>query len=756
MSADVALGCMNLPYCPKLNEECANRMKLINIHSTDFAKITMLFSVAFFIQGLMFFNYINREMAQDYILHGDPTWYVYFNYKFFNAFIEHDWNTLWEMTKASPFGILLYIESTLLQLVGGSSRATVSSINLVYYFVAQIATFLFFYKFHKKKSAGAIAVLLLLSLSTPFRTGGPDLNIVDFHFDLVLFFMLLMLHYMVSASHMFRLRNWAVATGVFAGIIVATRLVSFFLFVAVFGAYAVYLLVQKFRASGNAELKTIFLNYWYAIVAFISVVSLPIWIARHEIYSHYFRFIFDKKFSDDRVGLYVMGASGKVDEAIQVLVRMIKFDFGTPFFLVLAVIIGTAILASVAASREKKTGAVTAAHSENTQSVDLWNSTVVRREFYVFLALSAISSFLLHVAFPIKSDHLTRMTAAPLFIGLTIWVSWFLSKHYKSGREWVKYLCIASLGALICSALYTQTSFYVGIGRHHALRSEMQGLQELYSDMSRVSSQRGLKDVAISVDRVERIGPQLGYELGALMSYFTYEYEHNGIIRIPHPQLGGSWDEPVGFDQALTLIRGSDFVLLGDLSYVTPDEPFHRSLKPRIGEIHDFVNHDFCRYKDYSLFGSHRVLYLKPKSPLWSYLASSSTEPRYGPEGLIEGTGNIWHAHWKAGDTQWVEFSSPYALQLNSITIQPQSEGADRAPKDFKLQARNGNDWVDLLVVQNAVYISDHALMWQIKQAVPYKSFRLFVTRNNGNPSLMTIKNIDLGIPDLPDRCNLF
>src|SRR3989338_812705 len=194
VSADVALGCMNLPYCPKLNEECANRMKLINIHSTDFAKITMLFSVAFFIQGLMFFNYINREMAQDYILHGDPTWYVYFNYKFFNAFIEHDWNTLWEMTKASPFGILLYIESTLLQLVGGSSRATVSSINLVYYFVAQIATFLFFYKFHKKKSAGAIAVLLLLSLSTPFRTGGPDLNIVDFHFDLVLFFMLLMLH----------------------------------------------------------------------------------------------------------------------------------------------------------------------------------------------------------------------------------------------------------------------------------------------------------------------------------------------------------------------------------------------------------------------------------------------------------------------------------------------------------------------------------------------------------------------------------
>lgn len=734
-------------------------MKLINIHSSDFTKITILFSVAFFIQGLLFFNYINREVAQDYILHGDPTWYVFFNYKLFNAYIESNWSVIWEMAQTLPWGILLFFGTTFLQLIGGSSRATVSLINLVYYFAAQIATFLFFSKFHKTKSAGTVAVLLLLALSTPFRKDGPGLNIGDFHFDLVLFFMLLVLHYMVAASHMFRLRNWAVATGVFAGIIVASRLVAFFLFVAVFGAYAVYLLVQKFRTRGNVELKNIFLNYWYAILAFIAVVSLPLWVARHAVYNQYFRFLFDEKFRNDRAGLYVMGTHGKVDEGIQLLSRM-RFDFGMPFFFALAVIICTAILVYIIHLRKKTPEVVTVLPSDNNMlSANLagWcDSIVVRREFYIFLAISAISSFLLHWSFTIKSDHLTRMTTAPLFIGLTVWVSWFLSKHHKSGSRWVKYSCIASLGSLICVVLYTQTVFYFGMGRHHAVKSEMQGLQELYSDMSRISSLRELKKVAISVDRVDRIGPQLGYELGALMSYFTYQYERNGIIQIPHPKLGGSWDEPIGFEQALALIRGSDFVLLGDLPYVTPDEPFQRSLKPRISEIHDFVNHNFCRYKDYSLFGSHRVLYLKPKSPAWSYVASSSTEPRYGPAGLIEGTGNIWHAHWKEGDAQWVEFSSSYALQLNSITIQPQSEGADRAPKDFKLQARNGNDWVDLLTVQNAAYVSDHAQTWPVKQQTPYKSFRLFITRNNGNSSLMTIQNIDIGIPDTPDRCNLF
>lgn len=728
-------------------------MKLINIHSSSLTKIAILFSMAFFIQGLLFFNYINREIAPDYILHGDPTWYIFFNYKLFNAYIESNWGVFWEMAQTSPWGMLLFLETTFLQLIGGPSRATVSSINLVYFFAAQIATFLFFYKFHKTKSAGAIAVLLLLALSTPFRKDGPGLNIGDFHFDLVLFFMLLVLHYMVAASHMFRLRNWAVATGAFAGIVVASRLVSFFLFGAVFGAYAVCLLIRKFRARGDGELKTIFLNYGYAILAFISVVSLPLWVARHAVYNQYFRFLFDKKFSDDRAGLYSWGAT-KTEEAWQLLSRMLKFDFGTPFFLVLMVIASTAFIAYVIRSRGKLPEAVIVPSSENMQPADLpglCDSMPVRREFYIFLALSTISSFLLHLSFSIKSDHLTRMTAAPLFIGLTVWVSWFLSKHYKSQRRWIKYLCITSLGILLCVALYTQTAFYFGAGRHHPAKLEMQGLQELYSDMSRVSSLRGLKDVAISVDRVDR-----GYELGALMGYFTYEYEHNGIIQTPHPKLGGSWDEPIDFDKALNFVKESDFVLLGDLPYDTTNTPFHRSIKSRIGEIHNFVNHDFCRYKDYSLFGSHRVLYIKPKRPVWSYLASSSIEPRYGPEGLIEGTGNIWHAHWKEGDTQWVEFSSPYALQLNSIAIQPQPGGADRAPKDFKLQARNGNDWVDLLVIQNAAYVSDHVHTWQVKQQTLYKSFRLLVTRNNGNPSLMTIQKIDLGIPDSPDRCNLF
>lgn len=730
-------------------------MKLMNIYRPSLTKITILFPLAFFIQVLLFFNYINREVASSYILHGDPTWYIFFNYKLFNAYIESNWSVFWEMAQTSPWGVLLFFETTFLQLVGGPSRATVSLINLVYFFIAQAATFLFFYKYHKTKSAGAIAVLLFLSLNTPFRKDGPGLNIGDFHFDLVLFFLLLILHYMVAASHMFRLRNWAVATGIFAGIIVSSRLVSFFLFIAIFGSYAIYLLISKFRLRvSGGELNSIFLNYWYSFLAFIAVVSVPLWVGRYAIYNQYFRFLFEKKFSDDRAGLYTLGATTKSEEAWQLLSRMLKFDFGATFFLTLLLITSTAFITYAIRSRKKFPKVEVVSSSETIHSSDLpglSGSISVKLEFYIFLALSAIASFVLHLSFSIKSDHLTRMTAAPLFVGLTIWVSWFLSKHYKSQLRLIKYLCIISIGFLTCAALYKNAAFYFGMGRHHHAKLEMLGLKELYSDMSRVSAMRGLKDVAISVDRVDR-----GFELGALMSYFTYQYENNGIIQNPHPKLGGSWDEPIDFDRALSFVKQSDFVLLGDLPYVTTDTPFHRSIKPRIREIHDVVNQHMCRYKDYFLFGSHRVLYLKPKSPAWSYIASSSTEPQYGPAGLIEGTGNIWHAHWKKGDTQWVEFSSPLALQLNSITIQPQSGGSDRAPRDFKLQALNGNDWVDLLVVQNAAYKLDHSLTWQVKHAAPYKSFRLFVTRNNGNPSLMTIQNVDLSFPDLQDRCTVF
>ena len=91
-------------------------------------------------------------------------------------------------------------------------------------------------------------------------------------------------------------------------------------------------------------------------------------------------------------------------------------------------------------------------------------------------------------------------------------------------------------------------------------------------------------------------------------------------------------------------------------------------------------------------------------------------------------------------------------ITMNSITIQPQPRGADRAPRDFKLQARKGNSWVDLLAVQNAIYVEDQAKTWEVTQDIPYNSFRILVTHNNGNPSLMTIQKLDIGMLDTPRR----
>lgn len=714
-------------------------MNSFKIFPLNHSKIATLFVIAFLLQGLLFFNYMNREVAFDFILHGDPTWYIYFNYKLFNAYIENNWNVFWEMAKTSPWGMLLFIETTFLQLIFGPSRASVSSINLVYYFLAQIATFVFFYKWHNRKSAGIIAVILLLALTSPFRKDGPGLNISDFHFDLVFFFMLLVLHYMAAASKMFRHRGWAIALGVFAGLIVASRIVSFFLIATIFGVYGIYLLVCWLRSKANGELKNILQNYFYAACSFIALAAIPLWIARKAVYAHYFRFIFDRKFIEDRAGLYTFGSS-KSEEAAQLLYRMVKFDFGGPFFWAFAIIISAAIIGGGIGWRKgnrKSTG-------ENIRSL-----AAEKREFYIFLALSAISSFILHLSFPIKSDHLTRMTAAPLFIALAIWVSWFLTESYDSKRKWLRFISTGGIAGLAFAAVYVQTGFYFGMGRHHLNKSDSLVLQELYSDISKISSNRGLKTVAISTDRVET------YELGALMSFFTYEYEKNGIIRIQNPKLGGVLDEPINFEDALSQVKQSDFVLLGDLPYNTINTPLNRSLKARIGELHDFTNRELCRYKDYFLFDKHKVLYLKQEK-MWSYAASSSTESKYGPEGLIEGTGNIWHAPWKAGESQWVEFSSQYDIEMHSITIYPQFGGADRAPKDFKLQALRGRDWVDLLSVRNAAYVEDQAKTWEVMQGAPYKSFRVLVTRNNGNPSLMTIRKLDIGISNLPKRCKSF
>lgn len=705
-------------------------------------KIAFALAVIFLVQVLLFVSFMNREVSWSYLLHGDPTWYTYFNYRVFDALIHHEWSVIREQIATSPWGSLLFLEAAIPQFLFGASRTSAVSVNLVFYLAAEFATFWFFFRLLRSVRAGFLGLCFLLAMGTPFRTVGIGLNISDFHFDFILFSFLLILYYLVAWSNSFlRLGPSLILAGV-AAFIVANRLVSVFLFVGIFGAFGAMLLflyLKPFwfpREITRVRLK----NFFFTTGVFLGISAIPIYLARGAFFGHYFRFVFDPEFKEARKGLYEMGASTKWLEAQAIIERIVKYDFGIYF--------GVALLSWILVVAGTRTWqgffSDYAGPQTSDEDFEKWNLhrlAATRSDwtlFLIFLWLAAGVSYLEQLVFPVKSDHLTRMTSAPLLIFFTIMASVGLMRLLANSRMMWRGLGIAALGITAGCAILTQISFYTGPGRSNDLRQGHLELERLYGDLSRIIHRKGLKEVAFSVDVIKN------YELGALMSYFSYEYETNGVLLYPAPKLGGVIDEPITIFKAQHLLDASDFILWMDDPYPKDSFwPFSKSVATFHPELTTYTKEHFCFVGNYRIFGDNKKLFVNPSTRAWAASASASTTPQYGPEGLLSSSGTIWHAPWDGKTPQWVEFASPDPVRLEGLSLMAQDKAPDRAPRDFVLQANlDGHSWVDLLTVRGADFSQNQTLEWTVRSDREYRVFRLWVTANNGNSGLMTIQGL--------------
>jgi hypothetical protein len=722
---------------------------------TENRKYSILISLLLLGQALLFVAYVNREVSWNYMLHGDPTWYTYFSYRVFDAVVHRDWSIVWNQAVTSPWGVLLFLQSVVAQLLFGSSRVSVLSVNFFYYAAAQVITYYFCYTVTRSPVGGFTGLALFLTMTTPFRKGQPDLNIADFHFDLVFFFLIVIIYYLVAWSNSFKKLLPSLVVGAFGAFIVANRLVGVFLLIGVFGAFLMLLLAiyyyhadQEFKISCSERLRNLFV----ASIAFVSLSLIPILVARRALYGHYFRFVVDPKFIKDREGLYVMGSSSKLEEAYNLIIRMRDGDFGTLFWIAIAVIFTMLICGAVSRVVIFRDPVKAPPVSEDTVTKDAATSWTLSelvlikndKRLYIWFLLLAISvSYVQHVVFPIKSDHLTRMTAAPLFILLCVVLLPQVVNMHNSALNYLRYTVVGGCLIVFALAAFNHLSFYSGTGRYAEAKPDVLRVAELYDDITRLVRHRSLKELSISVDYLGT-----SYELGAMMSYFTYAYERHGLMLTPRPKLGGINDEPVTLEHAKQLLSGSDVVLLTQFDANTPFNeffPFMRSVKNIEPQIRNFTNENFCFYKSYRMFGIDKDLYVRPPNS-WTLSASASTEPRYGPGALLDGMGQIWHAPWDGRTAQWLRLDSAKPLIVESIEVVSQHRAPDRAPREFTFEgSADGRKWEILLRAVDAAFSFDRpSLQWQVKQSRAMRHYRLVITKNSGNATLMTIQGIRL------------
>jgi len=690
------------------------------------------------VQVLLFRSFIEREVSWTYILHGDPTWYVFINYQIFEAVRTRNWEVLAEHAVRSPWGIVLFLEALIPQFLFGPSRFSLAFVNLAYYVVAQAFTFLFVHRLTRSYTAGFAALALLLAMQSPFRGDGPGLNIVDFHFDLVLFFLLLIVFYLVGWSNSFARRKPTILVAVLTALTIATRLVSAFVFVGLFSGFLAVLLYQFLRDRADDKSRERLRNFRLLTIVSGSLSAIPLLIGSRALYDHYFRFVFEPAFRETRAGLYTMGSESYIDAAAQISWIMIAWDFG-PVFAVAAVFGLAALACARLMIPSSQSSGVSLPTPNHWQLSHLLHDSADRRLLTVLMIVGVVSTFVQHVVFPIKSDHLTRMTAAPLVILILLFVTPALAQLCVSSRLIHRILVVAVVLVMIAAAVITQVGFYSGSGRHSAIKRDALVIQDLYKDLFALVIAQRQQSVAVSVDEIRT------YELGALRSFFSYVYEQSGLLLQPIPSLGAIIDEPVTLDGAVAYLQESDYVLLREGSY--PQDagwPFMRAMRPIHSEVRAYADANMCLFQTYYMFGTHKLLYVNTQRLGWTISASESTEPRYGPQTLMRAPHAIWHAPWGDRSSQWVRFDAAIPLRVSGIELEMQDGGPERAPKAFVLQiSHDGSNWTDHLRVRDAGFTRDTPRrLWSFEASAPVRHFRIVVTENGGEPTLMTIQKV--------------
>lgn len=135
-------------------------------------------------------------------------------------------------------------------------------------------------------------------------------------------------------------------------------------------------------------------------------------------------------------------------------------------------------------------------------------------------------------------------------------------------------------------------------------------------------------------------------------------------------------------------------------------------------------------------------------------IASPGINGSFSPAMLMRNVTPLWFTPSPPKYPEWIRFDYDNPKVVAGFSMQsqrplPNGEPVHkRMPRDFIFQGSlDGEQWNDLLKVQGAAFTrGDEWHEWDIDNSTAYKYYRLFITANNGHPSLIVINHLKLKI----------
>jgi len=724
-------------------------------------KATFFLLLTFSLEWFLFKSFVQREMAWSPFLNGDANWYLGHSYIVFDSIIKE--GTVPSAFFNDPAGIMILLVSSLLYLFFGASRLVALSTNFIFYLIWQ-GLVLYTIRHITKSWLFAFAILgLCLTVSVPFQVNtNYMLNFMEYQREFVVFCLFSVFIALVLFSDTFLKKKWSVWAGLIAGFMVTFRynvlfhilgiyfiiFMTFFFILFIKRKYAETVAVYR-RRTANGILSFFFMGV---------VCSYPLYRAKNALYNHYVvgKIIGPKK--ESFIQLYQQGVRDLWQQIVYYPRIILHSGLGS-FFIKTAAVIGVLLLFLIIVTKLLRTRPTAAQDVRREPNSLPFNALT----FYWFLLICVFAPLLLLTVYPVRSGNVGIPVAAPCIMFICIFFAHLYNRYAVFNKKLFSRVTVSiAVVALALGTLY-QMKCYALVSFSSRNRSDYLEVARMYDDIIAISKEGDIERPGISVNFSEN------YVLGCGEAITAYQYEHAGELFRVNAKLGSDIGKKFEQDEAIGLIRESDFMLLdtseepqglhdtvkrGLISHNLAEYPFSKSMLPLRPIIKKFVEDNFLLKGCYQIFNREVELYVNKNIEFKPIaIRASSQHEQYSADTIMETSSKIWHSESTPTYPQWLEFEYKSPLIINRISILCQIGAPERAPSDFYFQGQYENgQWLNLLKVNSAPFkAGNESISWSIENTHAFKRYRLYITKNNGAADLLTIGQISFGYANNKD-----
>lgn len=217
-------------------------------------KLIPLF-VLFAVEAAVFYGQLSVQITPFYPMNFDQAGYIDQVYSLYLSFVDHGWSYLFafpfvlknagEVSIGAGTGVGLLMQGVLAAIVGGPGRASLLTLNLIYFYALQVALFVAIGVRTRNTNFSWLAIALLIASVSIFSPAG---GIFDFRFDFSAFCLYGVWASLIVSSQVFRDTRLSYATAAMAALLIVVRYIAA-PYVAVTLATALLVLLVASRSS---------------------------------------------------------------------------------------------------------------------------------------------------------------------------------------------------------------------------------------------------------------------------------------------------------------------------------------------------------------------------------------------------------------------------------------------------------------------------------------------------------------------------